>query len=40
MKPKSELSVSEELFDDLPSEVIWLDETGKIVYANKNYWKN
>ena len=35
MKPKSKLSVSEELFDDLPYEVIWLDESGKIVYANK-----
>ncbi|HEX9804414.1 MAG TPA: sigma 54-interacting transcriptional regulator, partial [Candidatus Dojkabacteria bacterium] len=34
-KPKSKLSVSEELFDDLPYEVIWLDESGKIVYANK-----
>tara|TARA_R110002020_G_scaffold81120_2_gene201818 strand:+ start:12158 stop:14272 length:2115 start_codon:yes stop_codon:yes gene_type:complete len=34
MKPKAQLSVSEELFDDLPYEVIWLDEKGKIVYAN------
>src|SRR5690606_37566792 len=34
MKPKIESSFSQELFEDLPYEVICLDEKGKVVYAN------